>query len=188
MIDTQGRVLLSRALSPISKKLPRLISPNIATIAGLVFGFFCIFSIIVNFKLLAFLFFLLNRIADAFDGNIARNSNRETKIGSIFDITSDFIIYASVPIAIAIHSGQRTELIVTCILLATYYINAGIWMSISQVTSPESRGIIEGFETAIFYLAMILFQNYFVQIGSIFALLVGLTISLRLIRLFRKAI
>lgn len=188
MIDTQGRILLSRVLSPISKKLPRLITPNIATISGLTFGFFCIFSIIVNYKWIALLFFMLNRIADAFDGNIARSSNRETKIGSIFDITSDFIIYASVPIAIAIHSGQRTELIVACIMLATYYVNAGIWMSISQVTSPESRGIIEGFETAIFYLAMILFQNYFIQIGSIFAFFVGLTILLRLITLFRKPI
>lgn len=187
MIDKQGRKLLNEVITPISRRLPHFITPNIMTVIALVFGLMSISAIIQEQVVIATLMFSCNRIADAFDGNIARNTNRESKYGFIYDIVADFFIYAAIPIAISIHNGDRIDLIITCVLLATYYINAGIWMSLSKVTSPKSTGLIEGFETTVFYILFILFPQHFVVLGSIFATLISITIALRFITLIRTS-
>jgi hypothetical protein len=69
------------------------------------------------------------------------------------------------------------------LMLASFYVNASIWMSLTKVTSPKSKGLIDGLETTIFYIAMVLFSDSFIIIGTVFALLVTLTFLTRLITL-----
>ena len=183
MIDNQCRSLLEKILTPVSKKMPSFISPDLITLLGFIVTLFTAIAIVTNNYIIALILFISNRILDAFDGNVARTKNIESKYGYIFDISSDFFTYSIIPICIAIQLGTKDALLITSILLATYYVNSGIWTSLSKVTEPEAQGLVEGLETTIFYIAMIIFHTQFVSIGILFAILIIITIILRLVYL-----
>ena len=78
--------------TPISKKICFL-SPNFVTFINMFVGFFIIMNLRKNksYKIMIMLAFL-NRYLDMLDGDIARNCNKKSKFGAIFDITSDIVL------------------------------------------------------------------------------------------------
>ncbi|MFX1323384.1 MAG: CDP-alcohol phosphatidyltransferase family protein [Promethearchaeota archaeon] len=83
----------------IAKGLARLgLTPNIATIIMLCFSFFCLISIALFRNLLCFaILVFVTGIWDGLDGQIARLTNKATKLGGFFDSfmdrISEFFIY-----------------------------------------------------------------------------------------------
>lgn len=63
--------------------------PNFFTLISLLFGFFCLFSLVKNNLILAILFFLLAAFADFIDGAVARASQKATKFGAYLDTICD---------------------------------------------------------------------------------------------------
>ena len=184
MFDPELRTILNRSLEVPLTKISRRITPNMATSFGLLIGLTAPAAIFYEFPIIAVFLFLLNRLIDAFDGAIARHRGHDSDFGEIFDVASDFIIYALIPISIAYRYGNENAMLITAFLIGSYYVNAGIMLSVSRIPDPRSRGLIEGFETIIFYCAMILATKYFNQIASVFAFLVFITAIARLFKLY----
>ncbi len=185
MFDYKLRITTPRILKHLAVLVPQSVSPNTITLLGFIIGLLCILSIITSNYLYALILFGFNRTLDALDGYIARARANDTKYGFVLDITADFFVYATIPLAMAYEIGTVLSAQIAGIMIATYYVNAGIWMSLSRVTEKESRGLIEGFETILFYAAMLIFPQYFIYIGIVFAILVALTAIIRISTLLK---
>jgi phosphatidylglycerophosphate synthase len=184
VIDIQLRALLNKAYKPFG--IIKL-NPNLISFVGFMFGIAAFALVLVDYKIVALLLFLINRILDGIDGTVARRQHKETEFGKILDLYFDFIIYALIPIGVAIHTGKKEDLIVCCFLITSFYINAG-----TQTTagSPREQSLkrknfilIEGFETIVFIVFILLFPNLFFITSLIFAGLVFCTSLIRLIKL-----
>jgi phosphatidylglycerophosphate synthase len=141
---------------------------------------------------------ILNRVFDGLDGTVARLQGSQSDFGGYLDIIIDFVIYAAVPIGLALAAadGGATDpvMLMLIILLAVYYVNGASWMylaailekrrygengRLTSVTMPA--GIIGGTETIIFYCAFIIFPGYLVWLFGLMSLLTGISIVQRLI-------
>ncbi len=121
----------------------------------------------------ALIFWAFNRILDGLDGLAARMCTRQSDLGGFLDIFCDFIIYSAIPVSFAAYFGEAGHFAASSILLASFYINAAVWMSVSalmeknKISSDDEtsmqmpRGLIEGFETIIFYTLMFYFSSVF---------------------------
>lgn len=69
---------------------------------------------------------LLSRLADGLDGAVAR-ATRPTDYGGFLDITLDFIFYAAVPLAFALHDPAANAL-AAATLLFTYFANGASFL------------------------------------------------------------
>lgn len=150
----------------------------------------------------------LGRLCDGLDGTLARLTQTQTLLGGYVDILCDFSIYALLPLAVvmrAVPSMSRPEAelayIVLALLEGAYFVNAaGLFMlsgiletrrhqhqhstaiahqrELTSVTMP--RGLVEGFETMIFYQLFLFFPEHCIVLMSTFAAAVVLTILHRL--------
>lgn len=130
---------------------------------------------------LALVLIALNRIADGLDGAVARISG-PTDRGAFLDITLDFVFYAAVPLAFAVHASE-TNALAAAVLLAAFLANGTAFLAFAIMaarrglaTSAQGRkslyyvaGLAEGAETIIAFCAMCLWPGAFVAIAYAFA-------------------
>jgi phosphatidylglycerophosphate synthase len=109
---------------------------------------------------------LSGRIADGLDGLVAREHHRSTDAGGLVDFVADAIVYAAIPLGLALGIDDRTTWIATSVLLASFYVNAvsmGYVAALIEKRSADTptrvrstsavlpRGLIEGTETIVFF-------------------------------------
>ena len=100
MLDQKFNLLFRPVLTKFATIfLKYQISPNQITLFSFTLGIFCFIFLSLGFIYTAFLFFLLNRIFDGVDGALAR-LKEPTDLGGFYDIISDFLIYALLPLAL----------------------------------------------------------------------------------------
>lgn len=90
------RLIVRSFLNDLGKSLAKMgISADLMTLIGFVIGIFTINFLALEMYATAILCIILNRICDALDGAIARNS-QVTDFGVFLDATLDYVFYAGV--------------------------------------------------------------------------------------------
>jgi phosphatidylglycerophosphate synthase len=143
---------------------------------------------------LALVLWALNRVLDGLDGTLARLTGQQSDLGAYLDIVLDHLIYAAVPLGLALAAGTPAAFLALSLLLSSFYINGASWMylaallekrqagaaaqgELTTVTMPS--GLIEGAETVVFYTLFLLLPGAIVPLFVIMAVLVFVTAGQR---------
>lgn len=191
MLDLSLRPIKADLLRPLTKRLPT-VPPAALTGLGLIIGLMSALALVLHAPTLAIVLWLLNRLLDGLDGEVARLTDRQSDLGGYLDTLADYVIYAALPLALAWHSSEPFAWPSVALLISSFYINAASWMYLSALLEKRSvkreqatsitmpTGLIEGTETILFFTTMLLFPAVFVPIAQVMALLVVATIIQRL--------
>ena len=185
-------------LKPISTKIANIFIkyeflPNQITLVGFILGIFCFIFLSFGMIYIALLFFTLNRIFDGVDGTLARLS-KPTDLGGFYDIISDFVIYALLPLGFILFDKNNflsmsfllTSFIGTCsTFLTTAWIFEKKKIQIEKLSKKSfyySEGLIEGTETIFLFILMFIFYEVASFIAWIFGVLCFITALIRVIK------
>ncbi len=192
MVDRYLRAPKDIVLNSAAKHL-RSIHPTYITLFAFGLGLLAVLSTAVGDYSWGLFFWLLNRILDGLDGSIARLWNKQSDLGGYIDIMLDLVIYALIPLSLAIANPSQAAYLSLGALLASFYINAGSWMFLSAILEKRGLGIkektsitmpsgfIEGTETIIFYCLFLIFPGVLIILFNLMAFLVLLTTLQRII-------
>jgi len=187
MFDHLLRQLKDRYFAPIAVWIGPAISPNAVSILAFMFGMASAAAAYRQSLGIAVALWGINRVLDGLDGSMARTHGSQSDFGGYLDILLDFVVYAAIPVALALgspSSGLRTA---TVWLLAAFFVNTASWMYLSAVlerravgaaargeltTITMPPGIIAGTETVLFYSAFLLFPKWQVTLFRLMAVLV----------------
>lgn len=167
------------------------ISANAMTLFGLGVGLAAAIAIAVGWFWWALVFILVSRLADGLDGAIARVT-KKTDFGGYLDITADFLFYGAIPIGF-VFANPSANAIPGAILLMSFYFNGGTFLGYAvlaekhQLTTKQrgikslyfSEGLLEGTETILFFIVVVIWPALFPVFALIFALLTFATGVLR---------
>lgn len=173
------------------------VSPSFLTAVGLVVGLGAALAGWHGRFALGFALWSVNRILDGLDGAVARVHDKSSDLGGYLDLLADFVVYAAVPVALALRPGASPELLPAgLILVAAFYVNTASWMvpaallekrrpgvsargEPTSVTIPE--GLISGGETVVFYALFFLLPTRQVTLFGVMAALTAVTVLQRLV-------
>jgi phosphatidylglycerophosphate synthase len=175
----------------LQRALPHMtcFSPNQWTLISLVVGLCSIAAVFMQLLLLGLLLFLANRALDGIDGAVARATHQQTDFGGYLDLMADFVVYAGLPLAFLFAQPSLALATATSVLLAVFYLNAASWMllaalldkrtTITHTTFHMPVGLIEGFETLVFYTLFFIFPQHLVALFYLMAALTSIGIVQR---------
>lgn len=138
----------------------------------------------------------LNRVLDGLDGTLARSSGRQSDLGAYLDVVLDHVVYAAVPLGLALAAGSAAAYLALALMLASFYVNASTWMYLAAIFEKRQAGaaargeltgvtmpagLIEGGETVLIYTLFLLFPGALVPLFGLMAVLVLLTAAQRAI-------
>ena len=207
MLDTHLQKIAAPTLKVLAKRLKGMgISADHITFAGFGFGIFAALLIALGKYQEGLAFIVLNRLADGLDGARARLEEEISRRGGFLDIMSDFLFYASVPLAFAISDPGRNALVAAFVLFS--FIGTGssfLAYAIAEkggggikkekdkskdgeVLHPVVKafhylgGLTEATETMIFFALACLLSQWFWLLGIVFAGLCLVTTGTRIWR------
>ncbi|MEE1657640.1 CDP-alcohol phosphatidyltransferase family protein [Microvirga sp. CF3062] len=193
MLDGWVRRRIDPSMDRLGQGLARAgVSADTVTLAGLGLGLAAALMIILGFDGAALILFGLNRLLDGLDGAVARSTQR-TDRGGFLDIVLDFAIYGAIPLAFALRD-PGTLALPAAVLLFSFYVNGASFLAFAAVAAKRgmssdirgiksiyfTAGVMEGTETILFFVAMILFPQNFAVLAYAFA---GLTVMSALARI-----
>jgi len=197
MLDGVLRGPKDRLMEPLASSIGARVHPTTISLAALAAGLGCAASLAYGAFWSGLLFWLLNRLLDGLDGVVARQQDLQSDLGGYLDIIFDLVVYALIPIALAIAAPEQPGLwLALAFLLASFYVNVGSWMFLSAILEKRGRGtagslerttvtfptgLVEGTETMILFTLFIIFPEQLAHLFWIAALLVALTSVQRLV-------
>lgn len=202
MFDELLRALKDRLLAPLARRAGPRVPPEGVTLVALVVGLAAALLAARGQHRAALGCWLLNRLLDGFDGALARVHGRQSDWGGYLDIMCDFLVYAAVPIGLAVAAGDQATTLAALALVASCYVNAASWMYLAAVlerrgVGTEARGerttvtmpagLVAGTETVLFYAAFLLFPGRLRWLFGAMTALVAATVVQRL-RWARRAL
>jgi phosphatidylglycerophosphate synthase len=193
MFDSSLRVAKDRWLRPSAQAL-RGIPPLAITFAGFVAGMAAAWSAARGHYWGALALFWLGRIFDGLDGAVARATDSQSALGGYLDLMADFVVYAAIPIGLWWGLRNVNGPLPLIVMLATFYVNAASWMLLSALVEKGDaltslampKGIIEGFETIVFYSLFLLFPAWSNELYYLFAFLVAVSCLQRIVWVARN--
>lgn len=195
VIDRMLRGPKEQLLLPLAAGPFRAVSPTTLTLIAFAIGLAagvaawrCVYP-------LALALWLVNRTLDGLDGTVARVNGKQSDVGGYLDIVLDTVVYAAVPLGLALGTNTRSGYLGLALLIISFYINATSWLyqsgmmeklrqgvtgsgELTTLTIPT--GLIEGTETVIFYCLFLLFPGVLPLLFAGMALLVMATAGQRL--------
>ncbi|GAB6091414.1 CDP-alcohol phosphatidyltransferase family protein [Spirochaeta dissipatitropha] len=207
MFDTSLRRLKDIAIQPLVVLAGRIgLTALPVTFAGCILGLAA--AVCAGFGLwpAALVLWLLNRVFDGLDGALARQQNVSSDLGAYLDIMADFLVYAALPLGIAVGQAAASQAILdsslmlwplTAFLLASFYVNAASWMFIAAIIEKRGasgekttslvmpRGLIEGAETIFFFTLVLLVPTWAYGLFALFGVLVSISAIHRVIAWIR---
>ncbi len=195
VIDQLLRQPKERFLAPLALGPLRTVSPTTLTVAALIVGLGSALAAWQGAYPLALVLWLGNRALDGLDGTVARLHGKQTDFGGYLDIVLDTIIYAAVPLGIALSVDTRPGYLCLALLITSFYINGAAWLyqsallekhrhgaagrgELTTVTIPS--GLMEGTETIVFYCLFLMLSGLFSWLCCAMAALVAVTVVQRL--------
>ena len=171
VIDRALRPLKTRLLAPLARPLERT-SPATITAVGLVVGLGAAAAAAAGRFDVALVAWLLNRMLDGLDGDVARLTGRASARGAYLDLMADLLVYAAVPLGLAagaVGAGLADPAAAwgaAALAGAAFYVNLGSLAHLSSAlaNAPEAKrarsagsapgihlpaGLIEGAETVV---------------------------------------
>ena len=196
MFDAWLRALKDRLFAGVARRVGGVVHPNVVTLLACAAGLLAAWAAADRRYPLALLLWALNRALDGLDGSVARETARASDVGGYLDILLDHVVYAAVPIGLALGDGSRPALLAALVLVATFYVNAASWMYLAAVLERRDRGaaargertavtmppgLVAGAETALLFALFLLLPAHLVALFSLMAVLVMLTVVQRLL-------
>ncbi len=193
MLDRSASTLIKPLVDRLARVLLRTgIGASQITVAGFLIGLFAAFLIADGAYLTGSAALFSSRLCDALDGAVARLT-QATDRGGFLDIALDFLFYASIPLAFAIHDPARNAL-PAAVLLAAFMGTSTSFLAFAAVAArrgmtsvayPDKTiyflgGLTEATETLAVFAAMCWWPDYFIELAYAFALLCGITVVTRL--------
>lgn len=193
MLDRSLRPLKSAALAPATARLAA-VPPVTITALGLVIGLGSAALAAIGWWLPALVAWLINRVLDGLDGELARTTGRATDRGGYLDLVADATVYAAVPIGVAAGVGSSAAWVAAAFLLGAFYVNivtvtmlaairekqaAGASARGEQTSVTLPDGLIEGTETIVLFAAILAVPAVAVWLMGFMAAAVLLTAGLR---------
>jgi phosphatidylglycerophosphate synthase len=175
------RALKDRLLAPLARGVGRRLPPVAVTALACVVGLAAALSAAERASGAALGLWWLNRFLDGFDGTLARVHGTASPFGAYLDIVLDFVVYAAIPVGLAISSDDPRAPLAALLLLASFYINAASWMTLTGAPEPRPPGLIAGAETILFYSVCLAIPGHIVVLFWIMAALVALTALQRIV-------
>ena len=143
---------------------------------------------------------MASRLADGLDGAVARAGGK-SDFGGYLDIVCDFAFYGAVPLAFVL-ADPLANGAAGAFLLASFYVNGATFLGyaiLAERRRLETRsrgekslyftaGLLEGTETILFFLLIVLLPSIFVPAAWIFGALCLVTAAARVglaVRTFR---
>ena len=172
MFDETVRTHLEPLLSPIARGLGRIgLTPTTVTVGTFVIAGVAAGAIAGGYPAVGLAIWLVSRVGDGLDGVLAWASNRVTAFGGYLDITLDMAAYSAMVVAFAtLHREPRLAWlgiltgyvlsITTTLALAAAADRAGRTVSATNRTYQFTRGLAEGGETTLVYVAWIVFPSF----------------------------
>lgn len=186
MLDTRARKYFEPILLSIAKFFVKYnISANSITLLAFIIGM--ISGVLVYFKLpiLAVIFLWLSGLFDAVDGNVARLTNTQSKLGAQIDIVSDRLVELSIIWGLALNHND--SLYAMLLLVSSILISMTIFLTTGMISENKTKksfyyqaGLMERTEGFILSTIMILFAKYLTIITFIYAGLIIITIIQRI--------
>ncbi len=186
MIDRMLRTPKERLLQPMAHRPLRAVHPTAITLLALGVGLVAAVAAWQQMFVLALVLWLLNRVLDGLDGTVARLTDRQSDLGAYLDIIADTIVYAAIPLGLALGAATPAAYVSVALLLASFHLNTASWIYLSallekrkhgatsqhELTSVTMRsGLIEGGETIVFFCLFLLFPQAMVPLFLLMALL-----------------
>jgi phosphatidylglycerophosphate synthase len=189
MFDSELRVVKQKLLTPFAQKLT--VSANVLTSLGFFIGLMSVICAWQGYYWLTLIGWLLNRLIDGLDGEVARIRGRQSDWRGYLDILADFVIYSLLPLGLFMSNPSVSGGFAMGFMLASFYVNAASWMYLSVLLEKRQvnqdvrsvimpKGLIEGTETIIFYCLFIAFPTLLPWLFALMTLLVVVTIFQRL--------
>ena len=195
MVDKVLRTPKRWMLEPVAERLTG-VSPAALTGIGLLAGLAAAGLAASGRPLAALVLWLVNRLLDGLDGELARAFDRQSDLGGYLDILADFTVYALIPLGLAFADGSPLTYLTLGIMLSIFYVNAGSWLFLSSLLEKRAQGaaargnvtsvtmpggLIEGAETVVFFCLFCLFPGLLPFLFALFSVLVVITILQRLV-------
>ncbi|KAF7514265.1 hypothetical protein GJ744_000035 [Endocarpon pusillum] len=169
MFDISLRGWKDGVVAPISRRVPRSLTPGQITFTAFVCGLLsCFLATRPGYENVALAFWVLNRFLDCLDGSLARSRSCTTQLGGFLDLLSDFIIYSLLPISVA--RGQSEFVLIDwtalALLEASFHVNNFVLFYVAAVAADKNDGeltsvtmkpaLIEGFESGLLFTMMLI--------------------------------
>lgn len=174
-----------------AERIQNHITPTQVTMLGGIFGIAVPFALFSGNPWAAVMLLLASGYLDTVDGTIARNKNAISEFGSLFDIYTDRVVEFAVILGLWIVAPDERSLM--CLLMlgsiflcVTSFLTVGIFSeNHSKKSFHYSPGLIERPEAFIFFVLMMLCDNYFSLLSAAFVVLVNVTTTVRLYEFWR---
>jgi phosphatidylglycerophosphate synthase len=194
MVDKTLREPKELLLSPLVRGPIARLSPTAVTILAAIVGLAAAAAAWQGAYAAALLLWIVNRVLDGLDGTIARICGRQSDIGAYLDTVLDHVVYAAIPIGLALAADTPATYPALAFLLASFYVNGASWMylaallekrragaaargELTSVTMPA--GLIEGAETILFFTLFLLLPHLVTPLFTLMAILVFFTAAQR---------
>ncbi|MBG6226609.1 phosphatidylserine synthase [Arthrobacter sp. CAN_A2] len=212
MFDSRLRPLLAPALNRTAAILDvPWISPNRLTGANLVLGLASAGLAAAQLWAPALIAWLLCRLADGIDGPLARRRATQAARpgqapaaldggqGGFWDIAADFVVYGATVVGVAVGATAAfgAPWLPFLLVLFAYYINGSVFLAFSSIAEKTGRtiddgrslsflgGLAEGTETVIVHSLWLILPFLSWQIALIWAFLVSVSATQRIIAGYR---
>lgn len=195
MLETYLRPIYQKVLiNPFLQYLRALsfITPCWISVLGCIFGLLSPILLISGWKFTGLLFLLISGYLDTLDGSCARDQNKASNWGSALDIVCDRTVELGVILGFAILYKAPLYaffMLGSVFLCVTTFLVVGIFAENSGTKSFHySKGLVERGEAFVFFIAMILFPQYFCLLSILFSSLVFITAVVRMVEFYSSTL
>lgn len=193
MLDRAATAFIKPAINGLAGVFFRAgLRANQITFAGFFIGILAAVLIANGSYLAGGVAIFASRLFDALDGAVARMT-KPTDAGGFLDIGLDFLFYASIPLAFAFSDPERNAL-AAAVLLAAFIGTSTSFLAFAVIAAKRGMtsldypnksfyflgGLTEATETLVFFAAMCIWPEYFIELAYVFAVLCLITIATRL--------
>lgn len=190
MIDDVLRRLKDTVYEPLARQVGQAVSPITITLIGGGVGVLASLAAWQGWYGIGLGLWLLNRAFDGLDGAVARLNQTQSDLGGYIDTLTDFAIYTLIPLGLALSLHETPVYIALSIMIGAFYINAAAFLYLSAILERRSlgakqrgelttihmpKGLVEGFESIVFYILFFLFPQALGTLFLIFGALVVMT-------------
>lgn len=182
MIDLYMRSVKHKVVGGFARWVAMYTGPMAITMVSLAIGIAAAVTSAFAFAPLSLGLWFLNRFTDGLDGEVARIRNEASDLGGYIDMMSDVVVYAAVPIGVAIAQNDPTTTFVLLLMVASFYLNISSWTYLSALLEKRRaaseahetaivmpKGLIEGTETIILYALLIIAPGLTVAVATVAA-------------------
>ena len=172
MLDDALRPIKERLLAPFALATGRTVSPMAVTLVAFATGLASAWFAARGDLGVGLALWGANRVLDGFDGTLARVQGTQSDFGGYVDLLLDFVVYAVIPVGLALSADRHDTFVAGLWLLASFFVNAASWMYLaalleSRMAGAKARGeltsitmpsgLIAGTETVVLFTAFFVF-------------------------------